>query len=237
MSAEDQFARRAFTKEEMAFILASPVAPQIGTLLAGALVSSTMGDLRASIRHILKEAKIPLPDAPRIGDWIQTFSGIRMYPLDPRPNEIWIADIAHHLSMQCRYAGAGKRFYCTAEHSVHLTYFTRRDSRLAALLHDGGEAYLPDMVRPTKRSFPEYTAAEEKIRRMIFEMHDLDPEMPADVVEVDDRICADEKAQNLSPCEWKHNPEPLGVTLQFWSPEEAEARFVARYTELGGKLL
>ncbi len=236
MNVEELAARSAFTSEEMAFILASPVAQQIGELFVAMPGSSTVGDFRAAVREILDGAGLSLSSV-RVGQFMQTFSGIRFYPLDPRPTEIKIVDIAHALSMQCRYAGHCLRYYSTAEHSVHLTYFVKPENRLAAILHDGGETYLPDMVRPTKRSFPAYTAAEEVIRRMIFVMHGLDPEMSADVVEVDDRICADEKAQNMSPCEWNHNPEPLGVKLQFWSPEEAEARFIARYAELGGKLL
>ena len=41
-------------------------------------------------------------DNNRIGDWIQTYTGKCFYPLDPRPEEIDIMDIAHSLSMTCR---------------------------------------------------------------------------------------------------------------------------------------
>ena len=55
---------------------------------------------------------------PRVGDWIATFTGRQAYPMDLRPSEITIEDIAHSLSMQCRYTGHCLRFYSVAEHSV-----------------------------------------------------------------------------------------------------------------------
>lgn len=37
----------------------------------------------------------------RIGDWMQTYTGRQFWPIDPRPEEIEIEDIAHALSMMC----------------------------------------------------------------------------------------------------------------------------------------
>lgn len=37
--------------------------------------------------------------------WIQTFSCRKFNPLDPNPESIVIQDIAHALSMQCRFSG------------------------------------------------------------------------------------------------------------------------------------
>lgn len=168
----------------------------------------------------------------RIGDWICTATGGKFWPLDPRPEDIHIVDIAHHLSMQCRYAGAVSRFYSTAEHSVLLSHAVDPEHAMAALLHDGGEAYLPDMVRPTKRQFPAYTAAEERIREMIFVKYGLPPEMPGQVKAFDDRICADEKAALLPPIPWNHNPEPLGVRILGCHPTDAKSAFLYRFAEL-----
>ena len=57
----------------------------------------------------------------RIGDWISTFSGKQFWPCDPRPEEIDIADIAHHLSNLCRFTGAVKSFYCVTPETRVLT--------------------------------------------------------------------------------------------------------------------
>src|SRR5487761_1741512 len=48
----------------------------------------------------------------RKGDWIATFTGRAFWPLDPRPEDVVIEDIAHALSMLCRYGGHCRRFYC-----------------------------------------------------------------------------------------------------------------------------
>lgn len=54
-------------------------------------------------------------DSSRKGSWISTFSGGRWYPLDPRVEEVKIEDIAHSLSLLCRYNGHCKFFYCVPE--------------------------------------------------------------------------------------------------------------------------
>lgn len=87
----------------------------------------------------------------RRGGWIQTFTGVHFYPLDPRPCEILIEDIAHALSMQCRYSGHVNRFYSVAEHSIRVAELVPRELRLLALMHDAAEAYLVDLPRPLKR--------------------------------------------------------------------------------------
>jgi hypothetical protein len=47
----------------------------------------------------------------RNGDWIQTYSGKKFWPLDPRPEEIFVEDIVHALSVLCRYGGHCTSFY------------------------------------------------------------------------------------------------------------------------------
>ncbi|MFN9113590.1 MAG: phosphohydrolase, partial [Bacteroidota bacterium] len=68
--------------------------------------------------------------------WIQTFSGIAFWPLDPKPEHVRIADIAHALSMKCRYNGHTRKFYSVAEHSVLVSRHVPEEDALWALLHD-----------------------------------------------------------------------------------------------------
>lgn len=172
----------------------------------------------------------------RIGDWIQTYTGKRFYPLDPREDDIDIRDIAHALSMQCRYAGHCDRFYSVAEHSVLLSEFCEAGGRMAArwaLLHDASEAYIVDVPRPLKPYLINYKGIEAALMEVIARRFGLYSAMPDEVKRADDRILADEVAQNLGPLKWDTQPGPrLGVTLHFWSPAEAERAFLARYDAL-----
>lgn len=85
-----------------------------------------------------------------MSDWIQTFSGKKFFPLEPEKNEYDIHDIAHALSLKCRFGGHCQRFYSVAEHCVRVADIVAPESKLWALLHDAAEAYLPDVCQPIK---------------------------------------------------------------------------------------
>lgn len=111
------------------------------------------------------------------GNWLQTFTGVAFYPFAPRPEEINVQDIAHQLSMICRYGGAVSSFYSVAEHSLILARYVRQvrpnNPRLAlqALLHDAAEAYICDVPRPLKLmpQMDGYRAMEERIEALAAE--------------------------------------------------------------------
>jgi hypothetical protein len=111
-------------------------------------------------------------------DWIRTFTGKRFYPLQPRLQDIDIADIAHALSLQCRFTGHCKRHYSVAEHSLIVASLVPEEQQMQALLHDASEAYLTDVPRTLKR-LPEYAfyrEAEKRLQALIYEYFDCDPE-------------------------------------------------------------
>lgn len=173
----------------------------------------------------------------RKGDWIQTYTGRQFWPLDPRISEVFIQDIAHSLSLQCRYAGHCRRFYSVAEHSVLLASHVSPPNRLWALLHDASEAYLVDVPRPIKPALTGYKLIEENVMGVIADRFGLPGSMPAEVKDADMRICVDEVAQNMAPgLVWGiHGLEPLGVRLWFWEPKLAEMAFLRQFETLAGK--
>lgn len=176
----------------------------------------------------------------RRGDWLQTFTGRQFWPLDPDDEQIDIADIAHALSMQCRFGGHCLRFYSVAEHSVHVARFLARfgedpETQLWGLLHDAAEAYVVDLPRPLKRSLPEYERIEARLLRAIAARFDLaGVSVPNAVKDVDRAILSDEAAQNMSrpPQPWDGMLPPLGIRLQYWNPEHAALQFLAEYGRL-----
>lgn len=167
----------------------------------------------------------------RHGDWIQTYSGRQFWPMDPRPEEIHIEDIAHALSLACRYAGHCERFYSVAEHSVLLARYVAPENALWALLHDATEAYLVDVPRPVKPFLVGYEQAEAALMDAICWRFGLPLGMPSAVKNADRRILTDERQQNMAPAPipWSTDAEPLGVTLYCWTPRRAEAEFLMAF--------
>src|SRR5687767_8990512 len=73
---------------------------------------------------------------------IRVFSGAIVNVFDPDPATITIEDIAHALSMDCRFGGHLKKFYSVAEHSIHCSMQAHNaPDQLAMLMHDASEAY------------------------------------------------------------------------------------------------
>lgn len=124
--------------------------------------------------------------AERADEWMVLGSGKRFNFLDPRPEDIDIADIARGLSKLCRYCGQCQGFYSVAQHSVLVARCVPAALKLEALLHDASEAYLGDIIQPVKRFLPEFRRMEQHVQRAIRTRFKL-PEKEASEVEMADR--------------------------------------------------
>jgi hypothetical protein len=176
----------------------------------------------------------------RHGDWCQTFSGRKFYPLDPRPEEIFPEDLAHGLAMTCRFGGQSKRFYSVAEHCVRVSELI--DPRFAreGLLHDAAEAFIGDMIRPLKHQpeMVEFRKAESVIEiavRVRFGLKQT-PECWTAVKEADNRILVDEigELMRVPSAYWERheNVRGFGASIQGWDPALSETLFLERFFEL-----
>lgn len=171
------------------------------------------------------------------GDWIQTAMGRQFWPMDPRPHEIFIDDIAHALSMLCRFGGHCLRFYSVAEHCVLLARAAEPPIKLWTLLHDAPEAYVLDVPTPLKPMLSNYKQVEARIMQAIAFRFHLHCGLPPRVKELDRAILSAERAQNMTPTSFRwvvDDVPPLDVTLQFWSPERARAEFLDAFYQLTG---
>jgi hypothetical protein len=168
--------------------------------------------------------------------FIGTFSGLRFWPLDPKPEKILIADIAHALAHQCRFGGHASKFYSVAEHSVHVSQLCLPEHALWGLLHDASEAYLVDLPRPLKLlpEFAAYREAERRLQRAVTVRFGLPPDQPASVTEADDTVLGIEAHSLLGsmPVEvTRDTPPPFEITDPL-PLVEAERLFLARFKEL-----
>jgi len=172
-------------------------------------------------------------------DWIQTYTGKAFRPLDPSPGSIDIRDIAHALSLLCRFNGHCLQYYSVAEHSVRVSQLVPAEHALWGLLHDAAEAYLSDLPRPVKRQVPEFVSFEDDLLRVIMRHFELPWPMPAAVKAADDTLLATEMRDLMAaaPQPWGLDTPPLPQRIVPQGPAQAEQAFLKRYSELRRVLL
>jgi hypothetical protein len=180
-------------------------------------------------------ALVSLDDSERIGDWISVYTGRQYYPIDPRASEVDILDIAHSLSLLCRYNGHCDRFYSVAEHCIHVSYAVPEEYALEGLLHDAAEAYTSDVPRPLKYcdDLTLFREVEDKNNRVIAEKFNLPYPESSVVKHFDSRMLCNEGYALLSNTDWYKCLEPIpDIEIIGWLPLEAERRYLERYAEL-----
>lgn len=145
--------------------------------------------------------------------WILTRSGRKFDLASPTAAMVDPTDIAHSLSMQCRFNGHTSSFYSVAQHCYLVADLVPAEHQLAALLHDATEAYVGDLVRPLKegmRNFAQglgalclYESTEERVWQAICQRFNLDPILP-DCVKHADLVALATEKRDLMP----EHPEP-----------------------------
>lgn len=192
-----------------------------------------------------------VPVASRRGGWLTTVTGVRFYPLDPRPEEVVPFDIAHGLSQICRFAGQCREFYSVAQHSVLVSLEVGRRAgepgawdgqgiswrvlALYGLLHDAAEAYTSDIPKPVKQGLPEFKPIERRLMAAVHEHFFLRPhngEIEAEVKRADVRLLATEM-RDLTMVDVATDPrlsaiDPLPDPIDPWPIGKALLEFTAR---------
>ncbi len=215
-----------------------PAAPRVSGRIRPAAVGASgaptqfaQADREFAMTKLLTAAQVVAED--RGSGWLQTATGGQFWPLDPRPEEVKLADIAHALAMKCRYGGHSRGFYSVAEHSVLLSRLVAPENVLWALLHDAAEAYLADIPRPVKQLLPGWKAIEHRVQAAVCERFLLSPRQPDEVTRLDWAITTDEKAVLMpGDLEWAGLAPPTGARIECWAPERARAEFIRRFVEL-----
>jgi len=168
-----------------------------------------------------------------LNTWIQTYTGKRFNLLDPDIDSIDIEDIAHALSMQCRYTGHTLVFYSVAEHSVHVSRITDSSDSLWGLLHDASEAYLGDVASPLKHSglMQGYIALEERVQAAICQKFGLPLTMPKSVKLADETLLATEKRDimAMNGNDWGLTVKAMPNTIQPVPANVAKSIFLNRF--------
>lgn len=163
--------------------------------------------------------------------FITTFTGHKFHYLSPSLEEIDIRDIAHALSMTCRFGGHCREYYDVASHSIFVSNLVQQKHKLSALLHDAHEAYLHDVPRPIKRDMPQYKIMADNIQRVINEKYGL--EMNEEIKHADEVMLATEARDlGLDMTDWAELPPPLPQELRVVKHGIAEIAFLYTFRDL-----
>jgi len=117
---------------------------------------------------------------------------------DPQPEEIDIKDIAHATAMNVRFNGHVHGFYSVAEHMMNMYSLVPDEHRMAALLHDASEAYLPDIPRPLKPLMNNFDEVEDRLLACIFDKFNI-PYPYDEIVHKYDQVICPFEAMRLWP--------------------------------------
>lgn len=179
-------------------------------------------------------------------------SGRRLDLLDPSPMDIEIEDIAHGLARVARWNGqtTGSHAFSVAQHSVIVVDICtilnpemRPDYKLMALLHDGPEYVIGDMISPFKAILGDgYKVIEQRLEEAIHLRFGLPARTPAALkraIKRADRICAWFEAVQLAGFEeseadkfFGHPPDAIKLSLSPEPADDAQASFMATHIQL-----
>jgi len=184
-------------------------------------------------------------------DWIETYTGRKIWLQNPDPKDICLTDISHALSQICRFNGHTLNFYSVAQHCVLVSELLEArgyDKRIQmwGLFHDAGETYLGDITKPLKPMLEEFDDLEENFLDKIAEVFGLgertteiwDAVKWADVTLVHAEgvvLMKRHEWVDLDMVEDYHNYVP-GDLKAITSPASAKRAFTDRYLDLKDKL-
>jgi 5'-deoxynucleotidase YfbR-like HD superfamily hydrolase len=190
----------------------------------------------------------------QIRAWQRMLSGRRLDLLDPSPLDVEIKDIIHGLARVARWNGQtiGKHAFSVAQHSLMVEkIFTlsnpncTADEQLGALLHDGPEYVIGDMISPFKAIIGDsYKSVEARLEAAIHLRYGLPPHPTVALkkqIKRADQVSAYFEATELAGFSDKEARsffgQPRGITKEQLSIEpqetvEVEALFLHRFNEI-----
>lgn len=168
-----------------------------------------------------------------------------------RPRDIILSDIAHGLSMICRFNGSVMMFYSVAEHCVRASDLVKtKPQKRRVLMHDAAEALgIGDMIRPMKRGLNGFNELEARLQAVIAKKYRFKSgfanesyvklvDIAVGLAEVRDLLLHDGTKKEKDWWEPWRSPEAMRITNSIpkiypWIPREAKERFLARAHQLG----
>lgn len=189
-----------------------------------------------------------------IKPFITTFTGRKVNPLELRPEDICVEDIAHHTALLNRFVGASRGPISIAQHQVYVYRLLRGTGwEREGLFHDAAEAYLGDVSKWVKKAeqMTGYRSAELAAWYAICSALNLrvhgDPDVNEEVQRADNLMVRYEHLMEGHPnhhlFEVPTHPKPTEEEIKFvefrcgpwhtWHWKRAEVEFLMSASELG----
>lgn len=166
---------------------------------------------------------------------IKLLSGGWFDYLDMEQSQYTMEDVAHNLSMICRFNGAVKKHYSVAQHAYIISHMVDEKYALQGLVHDNQEAFLGDMCSPLKRIMSDFKTLENKAETFMLKKLGLRFPLHSSVKLNDLRLLAAE-IRDLQPeaADWAGiiDIEPYEKKIVPWSAKKAKEKYLERFYEL-----
>lgn len=179
-----------------------------------------------------------------IGPTILLGSGTYFDFENPEAAELTIEDVAYSLAFQSRFTGqcvsrrTGKRvYYPIAQHCVIMAGYAEPGHKMAALMHEVGEATCGDMSSPLKSKCPDYKTIEKRCEAAGLSRFGINILAPAYIKHLDLRMLATEQ-RDLMPSngetwEMVGGCHPFDAEIFPWEePHVAAETFLETYHHL-----
>jgi hypothetical protein len=176
-----------------------------------------------------------------MNSWLQSYGGKVINPHKVDYRNVEMEDVAHALSMKCRFSGHCDTFYSVAEHTVRGSHLVPKEQALAFLLHEVDEVFSPDIPAPIKHlvrvdgvSWDDWVWRQELAILRALGLPHLDVHTP-EIKKTDLQMLAWEQRDLMGPPpkDWQL-PEkpPTSKIIHPWSPAYAEFRWIDCYNAL-----
>ena len=181
-------------------------------------------------------------------DWIQSYSGKGVTPLDLSVEQVSLPDISHALAQKVRFTWHLREMgYSVAQHcAMGACECPTAVQKLAFLLHEVSEVYLPDVATPLKRhikvrvsgsrrliSWRELEARHADVVFAALGLSEIRPLIDSEEArEIDLRMLMTERRDlmGVSPAPWGIATRPFQWRIhRVWAPAYAEHDFNALY--------
>lgn len=171
--------------------------------------------------------------------WIRTYTGGKVYFFEPEKSEINIMDVAHALSLLCRFNGAVVEPYNVAHHSCIVACEVYRETEskslaLSALLHDASEAFISDIPSPFKAHFPGFKEIEIKMEEWLSKRFRFEYPFKPIIKKHDLKALSTEMRDLMNICDSHNLPEPYLEKINPLGWRRSREFFLELYKMFGG---